>query len=182
MARQWFVVETAARGERKAIAELRMQGFLVYAPVYSVRVSHAGKAQLVERFLFPGYAFVAFDPDPKLGMLTAVRRTDGVFGLVGMRNGSRPTPVSDSLMREIAIECALGTFDDLGRARGGVPDFSTGDEVRVTDGPFASFIGKIRSGDGAARIEVLLQVFGRATSVAMGLDQIEKVGAVCARR
>lgn len=151
--KRWFVVHTHARGELKALVQLRHQGFAAYLPRYLAERYHARRHDWVEKALFPRYLFTQLD----LGRdrWRAVYSTIGVRTLVSA--GDRPLPVPTEI-----IEAIRAREDERGYVvLGGGCTFRRGDRVRITEGPFAAAEGLFEDRSGAERVIVLLDLLGR---------------------
>ncbi len=96
-----------------------------------------------------------------------VRTTQGITGFVGA--GNKPTPISEKEVE--AIKKFVEQEQPKFKAR-----FSTGEAVKVTDGPFSDFIGTIESIDDAkGKVKVLVSIFGRETPVELDFLQVTKL-------
>ena len=97
----------------------------------------------------------------------AIRTTPGITGFVGA--GTKPSPLSE---QEIAnITQFIANPAPRFKTR-----FSVGEAVRITDGPFAEFLGSISEIDEEkGRVKVLVSIFGRETPVELDFLQIAKV-------
>ena len=124
-----------------------------------------GQRRTVARKVFPGYILVRMVMDDSSWYV--VRNTPGVTGFVG--SGNRPVPLEneevDSILRQMEAEAP--------RVKVG---YEKGQSVRVTDGPFAEFIGVVDElfAD-KGKVKVLLSFFGRETPVELDFLQIEKL-------
>ncbi len=151
--KRWFVVHTHARGELKALVQLRHQGFDAYLPRYLAQRFHARRHDWVEKPLFPRYLFTQLD----LGR----DRWRVVYSTIGVRTlvsaGDRPLPIPTEIVDGIRAR-----EDDRGYVvLGSGCRFRRGDQVRITEGPFAKVDGLFECQSGAERVIVLLDLLGR---------------------
>ncbi len=171
---QWYVVHTTSGHEARVAETLRqrvetmgleknVQEILV--PTQDRVVIRGGKKTTVKEKIFPGYMLVKMIIDDETWL--AVRTTPGVTGFVGA--GNKPTPLSGA---EVAnIQKFVSTPAKRFKTK-----FSTGEAVKITDGPFADFLGTIQGIDEEkGKVEVLVSIFGRETPVELDLLQIVKV-------
>jgi transcription termination/antitermination protein NusG len=124
-----------------------------------------GKRRTIEKRVFPGYILVHMKLDERA--LNVVRATPGVTRFVGM--GSRPTPLTPQEVNQI-----------MHRMQAEAPklrvNFRTGQKVRITDGPFADFMGLVDKIDTErAKVTVLVSFFGRETPVELDFLQVERM-------
>jgi transcription termination/antitermination protein NusG len=176
----WFVVHTYAGYENKVKQNLASrvrsmnveeQIFDVVIPMEDVIEFKGGRKVVAQKKLFPGYLYVrmALDDDSWY----VVRNTPGVTGFVG--NGARPTPLS---RKEVEDVLGTGVKEEAGTEKKVRPrlDFEVGEQVRVTQGPFADFNGAISDIDvGRSKLTVLVNIFGRETPVELELGQVAKL-------
>jgi len=176
----WFVVHTYAGYENKVKQNLASrvrsmnveeQIFDVVIPMEDVIEFKGGRKVVAQKKLFPGYLYVrmALDDDSWY----VVRNTPGVTGFVG--NGARPTPLS---RKEVEDVLGTGVKAEAGTEKKVRPrlDFEVGEQVRVTQGPFADFNGAISDIDVArSKLTVLVNIFGRETPVELELGQVAKL-------
>ena len=173
--RNWFAVHTysgyeeaVARYLRQRVESLSMDDviFAVVVPVEKqIRVKN-GKRTTIEEKIYPGYVLV----DMKLteDSWYVVRNTPRVTGFVGSDNTS-PTPLSSE-----EVEALLGRMgqDETSFS----VDLSVDDLVRIIDGPFADYDGKITEVDSEkGRVKVTVPIFGRDTDVELDSLQVKKV-------
>jgi transcriptional antiterminator NusG len=120
-----------------------------------------------ERKFFPGYVLVKMVMSDRAWHL--VKNTTKVTGFLG--SGKRPSPISEAEARRIVDQ----TQDSSERVRPSIT-FEVGENVRVSDGPFASFNGVVEDVDETrARLKVSVSIFGRSTPVDLEYGQVEKV-------
>lgn len=149
---RWYVVQTHARKEPLAAANLARQGFELHFPQICRVVHHARRVREVQRPLFPGYLFVALDL--ARDRWRPVQSTFGVRSII--MDGDRPRAVPIGLVESMIAGAASGYRDEL----------AVGDEVRFLSGPFADRLGRLLEMDAAGRVRVLLEILGAEREVA----------------
>jgi transcription termination/antitermination protein NusG len=172
---RWYVVHTFAGHENKVATALRQRIeaehlehkiFEILVPTQDKIEIRGGKKEQVKEKIFPGYILVNMDLDDISWL--AVRTTPGVTSFVGINN--KPTPISDREVSGIVkfmTQGAPATFKDV---------FMVDDTVKIIDGPFAEFIGKVDSVDKEkGRVRVLVSIFGRETPVELDFLQVQKL-------
>jgi len=150
------------RIEAMGVAELIDE---VVVPTEEEMEVHDGKRRTVEKRVFPGYILVHMKLDERA--LNVVRATNGVTRFVGM--GSKPTPLTQAEVNQI-----------MRRMQAEAPklrvNFRTAQKVRITDGPFADFMGMVDKIDTErAKVTVLVSFFGRETPVELDFLQVERM-------
>lgn len=171
---KWYVVHTYSGHENKVAATLkqRIQSEHLEDKIVDVLVPmqdkieiRQGKKTEVKEKIFPGYILVRMILDDNTWL--AVRTTQGVTGFVGV--GNKPTSISDEEVSTIVkfTQIQHPTFKQV---------FSPDDTIKITDGPFAEFIGKVDTVDGEkGRVKVLVSIFGRETPVELDFLQVQKI-------
>lgn len=171
---QWYVVHTASGHEVRVMETLRQRVetmgltdkvFELLVPTQDRVIIRGGKKATVKEKIFPGYLLVKMIIDDA-GWL-AVRTTPGITGFVG--SGGKPTALSEVEVANIQkfVSAPAPRFKTK---------FSVGEAVKITDGPFADFLGTIHEMDEAkGKIKVLVSIFGRETPVELDFLQIQKV-------
>ena len=120
-----------------------------------------------ERKFFPGYVLVKMELSDEAYHL--IKNTPKVTGFLGARN--RPAPITESEAMRIVKQVQEG----VDKPKRPAITFEVGEQVRVTDGPFASFNGSVEQVDEErARLRVTVSIFGRATPVELEYGQVEK--------
>lgn len=172
--RNWFVIHCYSGYENKVshnleqrIETMGMQDMIfdVVVPTEEEIEVKEGKRRTVERRVFPGYILVQM-------ILTedswyVVRNTPGVTGFVGM--GNEPTPLRTDEVNAIMKRMEA----DAPRVK---VTYKIGQKVRVTDGPFADFMGTVNEIDmDRAKVRVFVSFFGRETPVELDFLQVEKM-------
>ena len=171
---KWYVVHTYSGHENKVAATLkqRIESEHLEKKILDILVPtqdkieiKGGKKTEVKEKIFPGYILVNMDLDDTSWL--AVRTTQGVTSFVGI--GNKPTPISDGEVATIIkfTQEAAPTFKQV---------FAPDDTVRIVEGPFAEFIGKIDSVDEEkGKVRVLVSIFGRETPVELDFLQVTKI-------
>ncbi len=172
---RWFVINTYSGHENKVKHNLehRVETMgqenrvrQVVVPTESVSEIKDGKKVQVEKRTMPGYVLVNMEMTDDVWGL--VKNTPGVTGFVGSRN--KPVPLSaPEVDRLLHREAAA----DRPRARA---QFDVGETVKVISGPLSDFSGEIAEiNEDAAKLKVLVSIFGRETPVEVGYDQVKKI-------
>ncbi len=175
MTAKWYIVHAYSNFEKKvaeAIKEQAEQHGLedkfeqVLVPTEEVVEVRRGQRVNAERKFFPGYVLVKMDMTDEAYHL--VKNTPKVTGFLGSNN--KPIPVSEREVDAIMNQVQEG----IERPKPSVT-FEVGEQVRVCDGPFASFNGLVEEIDEErARLKVAVSIFGRPTPVELEYSQVEK--------
>ena len=174
---RWYAVQTHSGFENRARASLqeriRTAGLQqhfgeVLIPTENVIEMVRGHRRTATRKFFPGYLFVQMDMTDETYHL--VKNTPKVAGFLGEQKGTRPTPVPDDQIQQTKTQMTEGAIKPRPRVH-----FDEGENVRVTDGPFAGFAGMIEEVKSEKqKVRVLVSIFGRATPVELDYAQVEK--------
>lgn len=163
----WFVVQLKPNAEAIAKRNLLRHGMQIFAPFEEVTARKARKLVQACKALFPGYLFVSFDQEAV--RWRTVNSTLGVSRLVSFAE-DRPAQVPLGLISSLMRRC-----DPAGKLL--PPRFlHGGDVVRVTNGPFADFIGTVEQIAPDQRIWVLLDILGKNTRVAIRSADLRLAG------
>jgi transcription termination/antitermination protein NusG len=176
MAKRWYIVHTYSNFEKKVAESLKeqsvqkgLQDFFeaVMVPTEEVVEIRRGRRVKSERRFFPGYVLAKIDLTDEVFHL--IKNTPKVTGFLG--SGSKPVPISDAEANRILNQVAEGVERPKATIR-----FEVGEQVRVADGPFASFNGQVEEVDEErARLKVAVSIFGRPTPVELEYGQVEKI-------
>lgn len=172
--RAWYVIHTysgyednVARNMKQRIESMDMQDhiFDVLVPKEKKIKIKAGKRVTVEERIYPGYVLV--DMIVTDASWYVVRNTPNVTGFIGL--GTTPTPIDP---KEIEmLKKRMGVDEPKYKM-----DVQPGDMVKIADGPFKNFEGKIEGVDEAkGKVKVLVSIFGRETPVELDFLQVKKV-------
>jgi transcriptional antiterminator NusG len=142
----------------------------VEVPTETVTEVRRGKKVQSERKFFPGYVLAKLEMNDDVYHL--VKNTPKVTGFLGTNN--KPQPISEAEAARI-----LSTKEEAASAAPKTKikvDYEIGDQVKVLDGPFASFNGVVEELDfDRSRVKVSVSIFGRATPVELEFEQVERV-------
>jgi transcriptional antiterminator NusG len=176
MTARWYIIHVYSGFERKVKDAIREQaeqkglGHLfedILVPMEEVVEIRRGKKVNAERKFFPGYVLVKMVLNDETWSL--VRNVAKVTGFLG--GGGRPQPVPDHEAERIIKQMQEG----IEHPKPSI-SFLPGDQVRVSDGPFASFSGVVEEVDEAkGRLKVSVSIFGRATPVELEYSQVERI-------
>ena len=176
MAKRWYIVHAYSNFEKKVadsikeqavqkgLGDLFEQVLVLTEEVVEVR---RGRKIKSERRFFPGYVLVKMELTDQAFHL--IKNTPKVTGFLGAEN--KPMQISEAEAMRILHQVQEG----VERPKASV-SFEVGENVRVADGPFASFSGVVEEVDeGRSRVKVAVSIFGRATPVELEFGQVEKV-------
>jgi transcriptional antiterminator NusG len=173
----WYVVHTYAGYENRVkanlesrIASLNMEEYIfdIQVPTQPETILKARKRQTAESKVFPGYVLVRMDLTDE--SWSVVKNTPSVTGFVGT---THPTPLSTAdVLKFLAPKPVEAKKAEPPK----VVDFSVGESVTVMDGPFATLPATINEINAeAARLKVLVSIFGRETPVELSFSQVSKI-------
>ena len=177
MAKRWYVLHVYSGFENKvaeAIKEkARKQGLEkhveeIMVPTEEVVEVKRGQRVNAERKFFPGYVLAKLDMNDNVWHL--IKDTPKVSGFLGA-GGNKPVPITEAEANRLIQQVQEG----IDRPRPSVV-YDIGEEIKVTDGPFASFAGIVEEIDeDKQKLKVSVSIFGRATPVELEYAQVEKV-------
>lgn len=174
LGRRWYVLHTYSGYEEnvKRNLEQRIDSFDMRDKIFQVLVPKekkikikGGKRVTVEEKIFPGYVLIEMIVTDDSWYV--VRNTPNVTGFVG--SGTTPTPVDpkevEDLQKRMGVEEPIHTID-----------IQINEPVRITDGPFKNFEGKVSNVDETrGKVKVLVNMFGRETPVELDALQVKKI-------
>lgn len=172
--REWYAIHTysgyedsVARSLNQRVESLGFEGkiFNVLVPKEKKIRVKGGKREVVEEKIYPGYVLVEMIVSDDSWYV--VRNTPSVTGFIGA--GTTPTPLArsevDSLLARMGVEEPKYKVDVV-----------VGERVKISDGPFKDFDGKVSEVDAEkGRVKVLVTIFGRETPVELDFLQMKKL-------
>lgn len=185
---KWYVLHTYSGYEKrvKANVESRIVSFGLEDQVFQVEIpmeeveKHTDRGKkVVTRVRVPGYVLIRMWPDENARRI--IRDTEGVTGFVGP--SKEPAPLTRKevvrmMAPMIASEAlkAAGDKPEAAKKRTVEVSYAVGDQVTVTDGPFATMAAVVSDVEPTTqKLTVLVSIFGRDTPVELGFDQVEKI-------
>jgi len=174
--KNWYIIHTYSGFEQKVADSLRSRaqafGFAskigeLLIPTEEVIELRAGKKVTSKRLLYPGYVMVQMEMNDQLWH--EVKNTPRVTGFVG--GGNSPVPLTADEVNSILFR--QQTSAERPRPK---MNFEKNETVRINDGPFANFSGKVDEiNPERSTLRVLVTIFGRATPVELDFLQVEKI-------
>ena len=171
----WYIVQTFSGFEKKVadtIKEMIQKKELsdkineVLVPIHEVTVVKKGKRVQKKKKYFPSYILVKMEMNKDLyHMIKNIQKVTGFLGSTGT-----PVPVSDK-----EIDKILGNIKEGSLAPEPSLTFDVGEQVKVCEGPFASFSGLVEEVDeDKSKLKVSVSIFGRPTPIELEYNQVEK--------
>ena len=173
---RWYIVHVYSGSENRVAQLIRenadKKGMAaefeeILVPTEEVIEIKAGERVNVDKKYFPGYVLVKMVlTDETWHLVRTVPRVSGFLGTKG-----KPSPVSEAEVKRIIDQVKASAETPRSSV-----SYEIGDQVRIVDGPFASFTGFVEEiEDDKQKLKVSVMIFGRATPVALEYTQIEKV-------
>lgn len=177
--KKWYVVRAVSGQENKVknyieteTARLGMADFVsqVLVPTEKVVQVRDGKKTTKEKVYFPGDIMVEANLTGEVPHI--IKSIPGVIGFLGETKGGDPVP-----LRQSEVNRMLGKVDELAvKVDSLVIPYSSGETVKVIDGPFNGFNGTIEKvNEEKRKLEVMVKIFGRRTPLELSFMQVEKV-------
>ncbi len=173
--KNWYIVQTFSGFEQKVAETLKdivkkqelidkVEDILV--PTHEVTEVKRGKRVQRKKKYFPSYVLVKMEMSKDLyHMIKNIQKVTGFLG-----NAGSPSPVSEKEINKIMGSINEGTLVPKTQVT-----FDIGEQVRVCEGPFASFSGLVEEVDEEkARLKVSVAIFGRPTPIDLEYNQVEK--------
>lgn len=172
--KRWYVIHTYS-GYEESVADnmkQRIESFDMQNKIFDIIIPTEkkikiknGKRKTVIEKIFPGYILVSMDMNDDSWYV--VRNTPNVTGFVG--SGTTPSPVSEAEVQ--ALLKRMGQEEPKFKI-----DVSEGSPVKINDGPFKGFEGKVTTIDEArGKVKILVSMFGRETPIELDFLQIKKI-------
>ena len=175
MDKKWYIVHAYSNFERKVADSIKEKAQAaglsdlfeeILVPTEKVVEVRRGRKVDAERKFFPGYVLVKMTMTDEAYHL--IKNTPKVTGFLGADN--KPVAISEAEANRILHQVQEG----IERPKPSIT-FEVGEQVRVSDGPFASFNGTVEEVDeDRSRLKVAVSIFGRATPVELEFSQVEK--------
>lgn len=172
--RRWYVIHTQSGHEENVAENLKQRIesmdmedkiFNVLIPLEKKIKIKNGKRKVITEKIFPGYVFVEMTVTDDSWYV--VRNTPNVTGFIG--TGTTPTPISEAEMKE--LQKRMGVSEPTVSI-----EYTIGTPVKITDGPFKNYEGRIDEVDEArGKVKVAVTMFGRETPVELDPLQIQKI-------
>jgi len=174
--KNWYIIHTYSGFENKVAESLRGRALAfgfnerlgqILIPTEEVFELRNGKKVTSKRLLYPGYVLVEMEMDDELWH--AVKDTPRVTGFVG--GGNNPVPLTADEVNSI-----LYRQSNVGDRPKPKLTFERNETVRITEGPFTNFSGKVDEINADKNtLRVMVTIFGRSTPVELDFEQVEKI-------
>lgn len=177
MTARWYIVHAHSGFEKKVAQSIKEQAVQknlasqiedVVVPVEEVTEVRRGKKVNAERKFFPGYVMVKMQLNDATWHM--VKNTPKVTGFLGGGGKGKPVPITEKEAENIFAQVREGIEHPHAAV-----SFEVGENVKIIDGPFDSFVGLVESvDDEKQRVKVSVSIFGRSTPVDLDFSQVEK--------
>ncbi len=174
--KNWYIIHAYSGFEQKVAESLKTRaqafGFAnrlgqILIPTEEVVELRNGKKVTSKRLLYPGYVLVEMEMDDELWH--AVKNTPRVTGFVG--GGTKPVPLTADEVNAVLYRQASSAERPRPKMT-----FEKGESVKIIDGPFTNFSGKVDEVNSERNtLRVLVTIFGRSTPVELDFLQVEKI-------
>ena len=177
--KKWYVVRAVSGQENKIktyieteISRLGLENFIdqVLVPTQNVIQIRKGKKVQKEKVYFPGYIMIKANLTGEIPHI--IKSITNVIGFLGETKGGDPVP-----LRTAEVNRMLGKVDELTMTTEHIAiPFTSGENVKVIDGPFNGFNGTIEKvNEEKRKLEVMVKIFGRKTPLELSYMQVEKL-------
>ena len=173
---KWYIIQAYSGFEKKVseqieeeLVKANLQDHFdqVLVPTQDITENKKGKKTIVKKKYFPGYVLAKLNmTDDIYHLIKDLKKVSGFLGPQG-----KPSPIAEEEVQKI-----LGNMEESVSNPTNSVIFNIGEQVKVSDGPFASFNGLIEEIDEEkSRLKVSVSIFGRPTPVDLDYTQVEKL-------
>jgi transcriptional antiterminator NusG len=181
--KEWFIVHTYSGFEAKVRDSLQQRAEVynlldkvgeILIPIENVVEMRGGRKVVTSKKFYPGYIFVELEWCTEVYYL--VRQTPKVTGFVGIASSKSGAPQKPPVVPRDEVDRILHHVEESREEPKPKFTFEKGEMVRITEGPFTSFQGKVEDiNEDKATLKVMVTIFGRSTPVELDFLQVEKV-------
>ena len=181
--KEWFIVHTYSGFERKVTESLRERAEVegidakvgeILIPIENVVEMRSGKKVVSAKKSYPGYIFVELEWGTDVYYL--VKQTPKVTGFVGISSNSKGLPQKPPAVPPDEVDRIRRQAAETQEEPKPKFTFERGETVRITEGPFASFQGKVEEiNEDKNTLKVMVTIFGRPTPVELEFLHVEKI-------
>lgn len=177
--KKWYVVRSISGSENKIkdyiereISHAGLEDYVdqIIVPTEKVVQIRNGKKIQKDKVYMPGYIVINANLEGEIGHI--IKNVNGVIGFLGETKGGDPVP-----LRKSEVNRLLGKVDELATSVDQVSiPYTIGENIKVIDGPFNSFMGTIEKvNEEKRKLQVMVKIFGRKTPVELSFLQVEKI-------
>ena len=168
---RWYLVQCKPNAAQIAVRNLENQSFGTFLPLQEITKRKGKIFQQQIRPLFPGYLFVQIDPDQ--GPWRQLNSTRGVSRMVrlGAKPSAVPNEIVEALMERCDKQSILRRTSETQSSK-----LHAGNQAQVTQGPFSGFIATISDIEPNKRINILIEIMGQTTKVAINAGALQPIG------
>jgi len=163
MSKEWFILQFKPNAYHQANKNLNQQGFETFLPLYVATLRNTSRFINANRPLFPGYMFITFDRTES--KWHKINNTYGVSRLLTFNSTLKSIPAT--FINNLKERC-----DSAGKLLP-IKKLKKGDQVKVLNGPLASFIATVETYDTDQRIWILLDFMGRKTKIQAPAENLQ---------
>lgn len=173
---QWYIIQTRTGFEESVLKNIQARidnhevdgvVYQVLIPVEDVVQVKNNQKKVTKRKFFPGYVLINMEMEKDI--YWAIKGINGVSGFLG---DPTPTPMDQSEVDQI-FELMNASSPERPKA---AVQFEKGEQVRITEGPFKYFVGKVDDvSEQKSKVRVIVTVFDRPTTMELDLLQVEKI-------
>ena len=163
MTKEWFILQFKPNSHHQANKNLIQQGFETFLPLCDATSRNASRFTNVSRPLFSGYMFITFDRTES--KWHKINNTYGVSRLLTFNSALKPIPAT-------FINNLMEKYDSSGKLLP-VKKLKKGDQVKVSKGPFASFVATIEKYEDDQRVWILMDLMGRKSKIQTATDYLQ---------
>jgi transcriptional antiterminator RfaH len=167
---RWYLVQCKPNAAQIAVRNLENQGYSTFLPLQEITKRKGKIFQRQIHTLFPGYLFVQINPYQ--GPWRQINSTRGVTRLI--RLGAEPSVVPNEIVETLMARCnKQGVLRQTSKTLSS--QLHTGSRAQITQGPFSGFIATISDIDPNNRINILIEIMGQTTKVAINAGALKAV-------
>ena len=164
MIKNWHILVTRSRFEKKSYLRLTQDGFKSFLPLHKVLSQWSDRKKWVEKPMFPGYIFVNYSPSERFKVLS----TEGIARVV--RFEGKDYVVNEKIINGIKSQLDNNKEIEIVSTL----NLSLGDNVNIINGPFKGVIGVLTKINGKSKILVQIEAIGQGCILEINVKDLQK--------